>query len=279
MAYQIYQFNDVALPIYNPAQEHNVSVGSTQVLAIGGVADYYGSRRRVAQITQFGIKGLYAGELYYLVTEGGAHLVDEAGNRLIAHSVDADLRLQLDQLRAVIGTRGTLYRKRWDDNAMQWKAARLLQVRHGKQADDRTVKAELECVFDAPDAKWRGITQASATASGGQIIADNAGSETVDDAILTVTAASGSITGVVVSCAATGASWAWTGTIADGTALVVDCGAATVRKAGVDAYSGFALASGHAARSWLPLEPGLNQLACVITGSGGAALTYYSQFL
>lgn len=284
MAYQIYQFNDVALPIYNPAQEHNVSVASTLTLAIGGVADYYGSRRRTPQITPFAVTGIYSGDYYSLTTESGAYLSDESNNHLVAHSITADLRMQLDSLRAVVGTRGTLYRKRWDDLAVQWKTARLLQVRRSTQADDRTAKAELECTFEAPDANWRSSTQAtpSATlASGGTVtlVAENTGDQTVEDGTLTITASGGTITSVTVACTATGISWTWTGSLASGSALVVDAGALTVRKNGVDSYSGFALGSGHSARTWLPLAPGGNSLQISSVGPGTAAAAFYPQFL
>ena len=284
MAYQIYQFNDVALPIYNPAQEHNVSVASTLTLAIGGVADYYGSRRRMPQITQFGIKGIYSGDYYYLTTEGGAYLVDESGNRLIAHSTAADLRMQLDALRAVVGTRGTLYRKRWDDLAVEWKTARLLQVRQSKVADDRTVKAELDCTFEAPDALWRGSTQASATGtltSGSTITLPvaNTGDQTVEDAQFSVLADGGTISSITVACTATGVSWTWAGALISGSWLVVDAGALTVQQDGVDSYSGFGLNSGHSARGWLPLAPGLNNLQISSVGPGAASVAFYPQFL
>ncbi len=284
MAYQIYQFNDVALPTYNPAQEHNVGVASTLTLAIGGVADYYGSRRRTPQITPFAVKGVYSGDYYNLVTESGAYLSDESNNHIVAHSITADLRMQLDALRSVVGTRGTLYRKRWDDLAVQWKTARLLQVRQSKVADDRTVKAELDCTFEAPDANWRSSTEAtpSATlASGGTVtlIAENTGDQTVEDGEFAVTASGGTITSLTVACTATGVSWTWTGTLASGSWLIVDAGALTVQKDGADSYSGFALGSGHSARGWLPLAPGINSIEITSSGPGSASVSFYPQFL
>ncbi len=284
MAYQIYQFNDVALPIYNPTQEHNVGVASTLTLAMGGVADYYGSRRRTPQITQFGITGIYSGDYYTLINATGDYLVDESGNRLIAHAITADLRMQLDALRAVVGTRGTLYRKRWDDLAVQWKTARLLQVRRATQTDDRTAKAELECTFEAPDANWRSSTPSAPSvtlASGGTVTlsAENTGDQTVEDATLTITASGGTITSVTVACTATGVTWTWTGSLTTGASLVIDAGALTVRKSGSDSYSGFSLGSGHSARGWLPLAPGLNSLQISSVGPGTAAMAFYPQFL
>jgi hypothetical protein len=43
-------------------------------MAIGGVADYYGSRRRMPQITQIAVRGIYAGDIYYILTEGAPSL-------------------------------------------------------------------------------------------------------------------------------------------------------------------------------------------------------------
>ena len=282
--YQIYQFESVALPLYHPTQDHSVSVASTLVPAIGGVADYYGSRRRMPQITQFTVKGIYAGDYHYLVTEGGAYLVDESGNRLVAHSATADLRIQLDQIRALEGVRGTLYRKRWDDLAVQWKTARLLQVRRTTEMSERTIRAMLECNFDAPDALWRSSTQASASdtlTSGGTImlVVANSGDQTVEDAQFSVLASGGTITSLTVACTATGVSWTWAGALTSGSWLVVDAGALTVHKDGVDSYSGFALGSGHSARGWLPLAPGINSIEITSNGPGSASVAFYPQFL
>jgi hypothetical protein len=283
MAYQIYQFNDVALPTYNAAQEHNIGVASTLTPAIGGVADYYGSRRRLPQITQFAVKGIYAGDLYYVVDESGNNVDDGADILLVAGDDDTDLRAQLDLLRGAIGTRGTLYRKRWDDLAVQWKTARLLQVRRSTATKDRTVMAELECTFDAPDARWR---HASLTTASASLVDDgtlglkvnNSGPETVEDGTLTITA-SGAITSITVTCVAQGVSFAWTGSLASGQALIIDCGAQTVRKAGADAYANFARASDHTARTWLPLAAGLNTILITSDGPGTAGVTFYAQFL
>jgi hypothetical protein len=283
MAYQIYQFNDVALPLYNPQQEHNVGVGSTLTPAIGGVADYYGSRRRLPQITQFAVRGVYAGDLYYLVDESGNNVDDGADILVIAGDEETDLRAQLDLLRGVIGTRGTLYRKRWDDLAAQWKSARLLQVRRSTATKERTIIAELECTFDAPDARWR---HASLTTASASLVDDgtlglnvnNSGPETVEDATLTITA-SGTITRITVTCVAQGVSFAWAGSLASGQALIIDCGALTVRKNIVDAYADFTLASDHTARTWLPLAAGLNTLLIASDGPGTAAVTFYAQYL
>ena len=282
--YQIYQFQSVALPLYHPAQEHNVSVASTLVPAIGGVADYFGSRRRMPQVTQFAIKGMYAGDYYNLVTEGGAYLSDESNNHLIAHSATAELRTQLDEIRALEGVRGTLYRKRWDDLAIQWKTARLLQVRRSTAVSERTIRAELECTFDAVDALWRHSTQTTASgtlASGGTVtlVVANTGDQPVEDAQLTITASGGTITSVTVVCTAAGVSFTWAGSLASGSALVVDAGALTVRKDGVDSYSGFTLNSAHSARTWLPLAPGINSLQISSVGPGTASVAFYPQFL
>ena len=282
--YQIYQFQSVALPLYHPAQEHNVSVASTLVPAIGGVADYFGSRRRMPQVTQFAIKGMYAGDYYNLVTEGGAYLSDESNNHLIAHSATAELRTQLDEIRALEGVRGTLYRKRWDDLAIQWKTARLLQVRRSTAVSERTIRAELECTFDAVDALWRHSTQTTASgtlSSGGTVtlVVANTGDQPVEDAQLTITASGGTITSVTVVCTAAGVSFTWAGSLASGSALVVDAGALTVRKSDVDSYSGFSLNSAHSARTWLPLAPGINSLQISSVGPGTASVAFYPQFL
>ena len=91
----------------------------------------------------------------------------------------------------------------------------------------------------------------------------------IRDRVLTVTA-SAEITSVAVSCAERGIAWAWSGTLAAGTSLVISDEAQTVVNAGADAYSGLVLGSGHTAAGWLDLEPGNQSVAVTVVGTASA---------
>jgi hypothetical protein len=58
----------------------------------------------------------------------------------------------------------------------------------------------------------------------------------------------------------------------------VDCGLRSVKNNGVDAYSGFALNSGHAVADWLRLEPGANSVTITYSGNADASATVTFSF-
>lgn len=282
MAYQIVEFCGVTLPYYNPEQQDSAAVVESALMdSVGGVTDYYGTLTRRARRYGIELTGIYLGETSYVVDEAGNQIVDESGNIIIAGDGVSMLRAQVQALRAKTGVRGSLWRIRQDDDAREWITARLLSVTHDKRREEMGRLAKLSCSFESTHTAWRAetatTTSVSTTAGVGVGLVVPVGGDTgVQDAVLTVTRTSGTITAVTVTGA--GIAWMWTGSLASG-AVVVDCGAQTVRKAGVDAYSGFALGSGHTVAGWLPLEPGLTPLTVTTTGGAATvAVQHYNQW-
>lgn len=107
---------------------------------------------------------------------------------------------------------------------------------------------------------------------------NNGGDLAVDDSGITVTATSSAITYLKITGydqetpAVIQTEWEFTGTIAAGTSLVVDCGDWTVLNDGVDAYGNFALTANHVIAPWLRLHPGNNTINVYFT-CGDAAST------
>jgi hypothetical protein len=95
----------------------------------------------------------------------------------------------------------------------------------------------------------------------------NDGDATVLGAVVTVTAGSADITALEIE-SDSGAHLTYDGTIEDGEALVVDCGALSVKNDGSSAYADFALGANHTARYWLPLPTGDTDLTVTWTGGG-----------
>ena len=94
---------------------------------------------------------------------------------------------------------------------------------------------------------------------------------------MTITATGANLT-TSVSVYVTGVSYlTWAGTITDGQALVIDCGARTVKNNGVDAYSGLTLHStNHVIDDWLRLEPGNNSVLVAYTGGNGTSTALFN---
>jgi hypothetical protein len=255
-SYQIYQFDGVALPLYNPEQDLSTGgVDSTLLASVGGTFDVWSGWRRLPRIVRHTVSGIYAAPdgTAYIVDHAGNQIVDHAGNAIIAGTAQALLRGQVDAIRAELGFVGPLWRRRWDDPAVaQWKAARLVAVQEKSDIKHRTIAAKLDCVFESAQAAWR------------------------DASIDTV---SGSLTSLRFEILHLGIDLRYTGTLPVGAVLQIDCGTQAVTVNGAAAYSGFALGSGHTARGWMPLPPGMWPLQVASNGAGTVSSSHYDQWV
>lgn len=284
--YRITTFDGVNLPVYNGDQDiSGAAVDSTLQTSIGGVFDTYGTRQRTAVAQKFTVAGIYAGtETTYEVDHTGKYITDHSGNKIITSTALGSLRGQVEAIRSRLGVRGTLLRKRWDDETLtQWRTARLLAVNERSQPKGTPNMAHVDCVFETIHPAWRSMTLATVTknlVSGGLVGLNktSGGTAPVRDATITVTA-SGTITALRITCTAIGVDLNWTGTMAAGQYLAIDCGAQTVIKSAVNAYSGFSLGSGHTARGWLPLASGINVLLISANGAGTVSISHYDQWV
>jgi len=286
-SYQIYEFDGVALPIYNPEQDLSTgTVNSTLLASVGGTFDVWSAYQRTPRMTKHAVGGIYAADdaLLLLVDHAGNQIVDHAGNRIMVATDTQQVRGLVDALRAKVGVRGSLWRRRWDDTTVtQWKTARLLSVQEKSSLEQRTVAAQCDCVFESAMANWRDATVdtiSGTLVAGGQVglLLEDEGNATIEDSTITVTAA-GTITSLQFAIAALGIDLRYTGTIGAGSVLTIDCGTQTVTVNGVAAYSGFSLGSGHTARSWLPLPPGPWAMLVGSDGAGTVASSHYDQWV
>lgn len=287
MSYRISAFGAVNLPDAMTEDDlSTVRVRSGLADTLGGAVDVFGARQRLPGRQELSVSGLYVGDVRYLVTATGNQLVDHNGNLLIASTGRNWLRQQVDALRGMVGKRASLWRRRDDDGAQQWRTARLLGVQT-KQDTERWAAevAEINATFETAQAAWRAANAVTDSASlSANVTATKVvtalGNAPVEDAVITMTAAGGTLTSLRVRVTALGVDWTWTGSLAAGQSLVVDCGAMTVRKQGADAYSGFVLNAGHTAAGWLPLAVGDNSVLLLTSGAGGTcAISHYDQWI
>lgn len=273
-------FGSVKLPL--GMAEDDLSTGtvdSSLVDAIGGAFDALGSRQRLPRRRTITHTGMYTGQKTYLVTHTGAHLVSHTGARLMVGDAKKVLRGQVDALRAKLGQVDSLWRLREDDGALQWVTARLLSVGYD-QTVDAVQTAKLRSTFETLMVGWR--SQAQQVASGsmaavGTLLVHNGGDLPVEDALISVTATS-TITSLSITTPS-GVALAWTGSLAAGQTLTIDCGARTVKRGSVSLYSGFSLGGGHTVAGWLPLAVGDNFLKVTGTGAGTITVRWYNKFV
>lgn len=283
MPYLYTEFGIVDLPLYNHEQDHATGdVDSSLVTTPNAAYDYLGTTRRLTKRQTIAVKGTYHDELDYLVDQAGNFVVDQAGNLIVVGAAGDTLRNQLDRLKAMLGRSDQLWRTDYSAGLRRWKQARLLKVEHPTTVSNRTVFANIGATFETNQAAWRnetGTTTPLVLVNGSNIATvDVLGTEDVNDAIVTITA-TGTITSAHVTLAATGVDFTWTGTLAIGNALVIDCGKLTVKNNGVDAYSGFTLAAGHTAPGWLQLlAQSANSVVVVVNAAGNLSVAHYDQW-
>ncbi len=188
----------------------------------------------------------------------------------------AAMEAKLANLKALEGVRSKLWRS--NGVSQQWRYARLMQVDSPASEGTPTID-EISLIFEAPAAPWYGTAHDDLTTldtSPKAITVTNGGNARVTNPILTLTAGSAPITAVTI--AVTGVSQIkWTGTLAAGKSLVIDCGARSVKNDGANAYSGFTLETGHTIDDWLRLGPGNTAVIVTITG-GSTDSTLRVQF-
>lgn len=287
MAYQIVAFDEVEFrgihtyPL-NPAQDHSpAGADSALVDSIGGFFDRYGSEDGRATRQPIVITHLVLGETTYLVDNNGNNIVDDLGNYIIIGNEAQILRAQLVALREKVRKRGALWRKRLDDNVLEWKTARFVRMSQPQIVQDRVFKATVTCEFESPMTYWHAAaattyTKSVASGTTDYMLVENSG-ETVNDAVMTVTRTSGTVTAVQVLCAALGINWVWSGSLGAGESLVVDEGEQGIAEGVTAAYSGFSVAGSQP--GWMPIQRG--SWVFELTTVGGAAdfeLSFYHQF-
>jgi hypothetical protein len=137
----------------------------------------------------------------------------------------------------------------------------------------------VRATFELVSAGWNGEyhdTQTALNTSPLSVTHANGGNRTVTNASLTVTAVNTQIAGLAFACG--DCDWAFTGTIAAGTSLIVDGATKSITNNGVDAYAQFTFNGGHVTPNWIELAPGDNT-ATYTAGSAAWAhtlvLAYY----
>ena len=92
-SYQIYEFDGVTLPIYNPDQDLSTgTVDSTLLASVGGTFDVWSSVQRTPRMVKHAVNGIYAADDTLLL------LVDHASFLHVDHDVVKD--------KIVVDTRG-----------------------------------------------------------------------------------------------------------------------------------------------------------------------------
>jgi hypothetical protein len=189
---------------------------------------------------------------------------------LMLGGTPAEMAAAARAFQAKLGKRGKLYRT-WRDAQREWVYGRLVEIA-GTASGANITDQEVKATWRVESPLWSGedvVENApSITTSPQNVVLANAGNARVNSVIITVTGTATPITSVKFGVAGV-SEIEWVGSLGSGHDLVIDCGARSVKKDGVDDYDAFSLTVNHIIGDWLRLEPGNNTVVVTI-GPGGA---------
>lgn len=204
----------------------------------------------------------------------------------------------LRSLYAMLGKSDKLYRE-WEDTTLEWVQARLVNIAADRSVENRQ-HIDITTTFEVYSPYWRGALVGAwfldngeyfdtglYLDSGNEVTIDSSpkaitetrtGSAIVMDTKFIITAGSAAITALTIACADNGWEMTYTGTIAIGKMLIIDCGGCYVLNDNADDYAHFALTSNHTINEWSRLIQGDNDITVTITGGSTdstISLNYY----
>jgi len=271
MTYRIYRFGDTTLPDYNEEMPIGRAVTAKSALDIpsGGALD------------------LFAGER---IKPGSTKITKSC---TLHATTEASLLAKFIALRVLVGTRDQLFRLIIADDHLEWAWARFdnLDVTR-KYGQISRFFQDVRLTFTVYSPAWYSQDMhsyacsvspsgpadlATVLAESGTTVLniDQTGNIDQPDAKFTVTAI-GAVTSVIVHNSTTGYSFSYTGSLPAGSVLVIDTGAMSVLKDGVDDYAHFTPPANH--DEWMHIAPGSNKLVITITGGGNLIVEYYAAF-
>lgn len=275
MSYTIDRFGSIALPC--AAAEEPVGTAPSRsglVTLPGGYYDAYGSERAPREREIISRKAI------------------------LHRSTPALLQAAYNELRAMRGVRSNLYMTQ-PDGSVYWTTARLLKI-VSPSGPDNIRHLELTMTFELIEPVWHGertgsgwVLDAGEVLDAGLTLDEsdgvtvlntspknvtviNGGNATVKNAVITVTAVGTDITSLIIAKSGE-TQLVYSGTIAVGESLVIDCGAWSVENDGADDYANFDLGASHAIEEWLHLDPGSNTITVTRTGGANSTIgfTFY----
>ena len=236
--------------------------------------------------------------------EGGGYdeqgVYDHAtpGAQIITKSCTAQYDSELDMLTAMrdirylSGVQETLVRKVIATGDEEWCKARCKKIDMIRKSGDKYMLS-MTFHFVKLSPVWYGDSHLESYAlnanSSTQIVVPNHGNAPVDNALITIDPLDRTINSITIRHNATpsGSTFdelIYTGTLAPGQQLEIDCAAYTVKKGGVDDYQNFQLGPLHREVPWFRLwGTAFNYVTVILASTGGSlspAITFsYSEGL
>lgn len=248
MGYWVTKFGSTVLSTKAAEQDGSLSAArNLQELPGGGAHDPWGADRAPVKVP-------YTLPCKAIVTAANAAAMNTA----------------IDALRALIGQRDWLYRTPDGGAAYRDKVLASLESVGLPRGVANGLNVPVDLAFAVESSPWQGADGTVNTVLNGgggvtTIVCANDGNARVTAVTITITALVAPITAITVAVAGV-TSFTWADSLAIGEALVIDCGAKTIRNDGDNAYEHFTYNAGHTIDDWLRLEPGNNSVVVTMVG-------------
>lgn len=258
MPFWLTRFGSLEIPLCNAVQDVGLAAisGATQ-LVNGRIYDSYGSGPSPIRLP------------YNINAQATLHA-----------KAPVDLEQQYYALRAAVGTRNLLYRRRTGVAYEESAYARLLEVSASRDVRDGR-RLDVTLGFEILSMAWNGedsSTLVTLDVAPKSISLTNSGNAIQRDIIATLTAAGSNITAFRLENLTAGhvSSINYANTIAVGKQLVINCGLQTIVNNGVSDYAHLTFNTWHTIADWFRLAPGTNSIRITRTGGSVASTVAFS---
>ena len=196
----------------------------------------------------------------------------------------AQLETQYRALRQAVGTRGKLTRVWNSSGNSEWCYARLLALDAVEEVMNQTY-LELDMLIQMFSPCWYGtansdnFTLSAGSGNSNTLTVNNGGNAPIDNAVITITCGSTTITGVEIKHMLGATIWnhlTWSGSLTAAQTLEFDAGAHTVEKQGADDYPAFDFGASHKEAVMFRLWAGDNTVVVILTGGGTNAVVNFA---
>jgi hypothetical protein len=255
--YQLTQFGIYTLPNYDTVSD--IGSGDT--------------RMRLHDLPE---GGAYDDQSAIEHATAGAQLITKACTAY--YESESDMLTNMRLLREYAGVQQTLYRTALATGDIEWCKARCKKIDMVRKSGNKFT-LDMTFHFLRLSPVWYGDAHAEQRdLTGGGVTNDlifaNNGNAYIDNAIITITAGTGTITQVIARHTTVGGTiyndLVWNGSLSTAQVLEIDCGAFTVKKNGVDDYANFSLGAGHREVPWFRLwAEANNYVKVILTGGTG----------
>lgn len=282
MTHVIKKFGTIELPLLDLEQDISTGRVISSLIDAGNARafNFIGTDRKLPTKQLISCRGIYHHITENIIDESSNNIVDESSNNLITGTPINLLLNDVYKIRAAVGTYKKLWIEELNSATLSWKNSRLLEVNQQETTSFNNIWVPLNLIFETAQEKWKAedLTTSSTSLSSGSTVVQlsNSGRDSVNDAVITVTSTTGTVSSTRIRTSTTDLTW--TSNIALNKSLVIDCGKLTVEYDGQDAWNELLIDNSHVHNGFLTLNTGITPITVTVDNDCTFKIEYYEQW-